>query len=168
MSTEQGFIWITRTGGVRQRIPFKDAEQEVTLTCLQEDIDNAVCGDPLNCVFARMFKRAFPWLKEVRVGKTCIHIVMGIGDTLYSMRYDIKGKLAQAIDKFDRSKGLRGFKAGDTFTLHPPTPSDRRNARPGRTWNRQGGRGTQKQFTERRAAIRPRSRNIFCSVPTPA
>jgi hypothetical protein len=159
-----GYVRFRQHDGTRMRIPFQDANREVTLVCTQEDIDLAVCGDPFNCVMARMYQRAFgPTCTEVRVGKTAMHVVMGMGDFIHSMRFNVKGRLKRAIDQFDRSRGASGFRAGEAYTLYPPTPSDRRNARPGRPWNRQGGKGTQKQLIERRAPCRP-TRNIFCFI----
>jgi hypothetical protein len=168
MSAEKGKIYLPQRVGKRLRIPFEDATESVTLKCTEKDIQNAVCGDPFNCVMARMFRRQFgPMCTEVRTGKTCMHVIMGKGDRMHSMRFDVKGKLRKAIDQFDRSRGGSGFTAGQEYTVHPPTPSDRRNARPGRPWNRKGGKGTQKQLKERIAPIRP-TRNVFSFiVPEP-
>lgn len=165
MKLNRGFVSFQQKDGSRLRIPFEDATQEVTLVCTKADIDDAVCGDPFNCVMARMYRRAFgPTCTEVRVGKTCMHVVLGTGARQFSMRFDVKGKLAKAIHQFDISKGASGFTVGEKFTLFPPTPSDRRNARPDRPWNREGGKGKQKQLTERRAPIHP-TRDIFCFIP---
>jgi hypothetical protein len=163
---EVGYVYFQQKDGTTKKIPFTDATGEIPLMCTQEDIDGATCGDPFNCVMARMFRRAFgPLCTEVRVGKKYIHVVQGKGSYANSIRFACKGKLKKAIHTFDISKGHHGFTPGETYVLSKPAPQDERNARPNRRdlyQNGTSGKGMQRLMNKR--PIAP-TRNIMCFLP---
>jgi hypothetical protein len=159
---EKGYTYFQQADGSTKRVRFTDATGEVSLECKKADIDKAVCGDPMNCVMARMFIRTFgPLCTEVRVGKKYMHVVQGTGDMQHAIRFAVKGKLKKAIHEFDVSKGARGFTAVDIYVICPPAPTDKRNGREKGVYGAHNGRGAKNRLVENRQPIRP-TRNIFC------
>lgn len=162
---EVGMTYLQQEDGSTKRIPFTDATGDMTLQCKPIDIKEAKCGDPMNCVMARMFRRSFgPMCVEVRVGKTAMHVVSKTpSGELYAVRFAVKGKLKKAIHQFDISKGGSGFVSGEEYTIHPPAPTDRRNGREKREYGAHNGKGAKNRILETRAPIRP-TRSIMCFV----
>lgn len=161
-SKEKGFVYFQQADGTSKYLPFDDARVEVVLKCTQADIKEAVCGDPMNCVMARMFRRAFgKTCTEVRVGKRYMHVVFGEGAIAHSKRYGLKGKVMKAIHQFDISKGGSGFVSGETYILTPPSPTSVRGGRVKGAFGAHNGKGARNRLIENRAPIRP-TRNIMC------
>jgi hypothetical protein len=86
-------------------VPFRDAEDDLTIEIRQSDVDNAKCGDPNNCVLAQAFRRVLGGLLQaVIVGKSVVHVLIN-GQ---SIRYGLSGKLMKAVHAFDLSKDANG------------------------------------------------------------
>jgi hypothetical protein len=123
------------------RIPFRDATSSLEIEIKQCDIDNAVCGNPQECVLRRCLGSLF---QIVVVGKTVVHIVMNG----MSIRYSPSGGLKRAIDHFDRTKGKGKNGQGiwllkpGKYTLTPPV--EKRGSRPNRQ-HLYGGNGGKAQ-----------------------
>lgn len=164
-SKETGHVYFQQADGTTKRIPFTDSSGAITLKCAKEDIEGAVCGNPFNCVMARMFQQAFgPLTSEVRVGKKYMHVLQGFGDHVTSIRFAVKGKLKRAIHQFDVSNGASGFKAGDTYTIFPPAPTDKRNGREKGVYGAHNGRGAKNRLNVVAKARMSPTRSIFCFV----
>ena len=157
---ESGTTWFQQKDGRRIRVTFTDAVKPLVLQCLPEDIEGAVCGNPFNCVMARMFLRTLGALcTEVRVGKKYMHVVKGNTST----RFAVKGKLKKAIHLFDISKGREGFKVGEKYTILPPAPTDKRNGRVKAPFGPKNGKGEVRMMKERVAPVRTApTRDLTC------
>ena len=165
-SKDRGYIHLKQADGSSWKIPFVDAKKALVLQCKEGDIEGAVCGDPTNCVMARIFKDNLGALcTEVRVGKRYVHVISGEGDRAFSTRFECHGTLVKAIHAFDTSKGLRGFKAGESYTLLPPSPKNKRNGRTDKgPWGKENGKGARNRLTAR--APIPLTRSMFCFIPS--
>jgi len=127
-----------------QRIPFKDALQAITLVCLKQDIRGAVCGNPQECVLARMLRRLYgAFFYHVCVIGTRTHVIMkDPHGKLFSIRFGLSPEAERAREQFDKGDACNvGFVVGESYTL--PVLVDRGvNGRPQRDANSPGGRNT--------------------------
>jgi hypothetical protein len=138
------FTRIKNGKGEWVKLPFKDATSELTLVCTKEDIRGARCGNPKECVLARMLRRVYgPLFYDVCVIATRTHVITKdpFGN-LSSTRFGLSTEAEGARTQFDKGDACNvGFVVGQTYTL-PVLVERGVGDRPQRDPKSPGGRDT--------------------------